>query len=91
MTYRTLSILLAAVATAVVPTVTSAKEKVKPTQQALPVWNALPLLAVDMYGHAYLYDYGNNRPAYADAVLRNLNWGKIAARFERVRLLKTEL
>jgi hypothetical protein len=36
MTYRTLSILLAAVATAVVPTVTSAKEKVKPTQQALP-------------------------------------------------------
>ena len=55
------------------------------TQQALPVWNAVPILAVDMYGHAYLYDFGHDRAAYVDAVLRNLDWSRIGVRYERVR------
>jgi len=53
------------------------------TQSALPVWNALPILGIDMYGHAYLYDFGNNRRAYVDAVLKNLDWGKVGSRLER--------
>jgi superoxide dismutase, Fe-Mn family len=35
----------------------------------------LPLLAVDMWEHAYYLDYQNDRRAYVDAVLDHLlNW-----------------
>lgn len=51
------------------------------TSQAMPVWNAIPILAIDLYGHAYLYDFGANKAAYIDNVIRNLNWKRVADRF----------
>lgn len=51
------------------------------TSQSIPVWNAIPILAIDLYGHAYLYDFGANKAAYIDAVIKNLNWRRIAERF----------
>ena len=40
-----------------------------------------PLLALDMYEHAYHIDFGANPAAYVDAFMNNIAWGRIAARF----------
>lgn len=46
------------------------------------VWGAQPLLIVDVYEHSYIMDYGTDRKAYLQAVLRNLNWAKVEERFD---------
>jgi len=40
-----------------------------------------PVLALDMYEHAYHIDFGANPTAYVDAFMANIAWGRIAARF----------
>jgi Fe-Mn family superoxide dismutase len=40
-----------------------------------------PLLALDMYEHAYHIDFGANVGAYVDAFMNNVSWARIAARF----------
>src|SRR5262249_29526598 len=37
------------------------------SQNTFPVWNATPILALDVYEHAYYYDFQANRGAYIDA------------------------
>lgn len=37
-----------------------------------------PLLALNMWEHAYLLDYGTDREAYIDASWRQINWNRIA-------------
>jgi Fe-Mn family superoxide dismutase len=44
------------------------------TQNTYPVWNATPLVALDVYEHAYFMDYGTDRAAYIDAFLANLDY-----------------
>jgi Fe-Mn family superoxide dismutase len=44
-----------------------------------------PILALDMYEHAYHMDFGAKAPAYVDAVMSNLHWERIAAHYRRVR------
>ena len=39
------------------------------------VWGAIPLVALDVYEHAYFMDHGVNRKAYIDAFFAALNWG----------------
>jgi len=51
------------------------------TQNTYPIWNATPIVGLDVYEHAYYLDYGTRRADYIDAFLRNLNWNAIAARF----------
>ena len=46
-------------------------------QNSFPIWNALPLIALDVYEHAYVLDYGTDRSAYIDAFFRNLDWGVV--------------
>ena len=41
----------------------------------------VPLLALDMYEHAYHIDFGANPAAYVDAFMNNVAWGRVAARF----------
>ena len=43
----------------------------------------VPILALDMYEHAYHLDFGARAAAYVEAVMRNLHWGRIAARHAR--------
>jgi Fe-Mn family superoxide dismutase len=43
-------------------------------QNTFPVWNATPLVALDVYEHAYFLDYQTDRGTYIDAFLRNLDW-----------------
>jgi Fe-Mn family superoxide dismutase len=40
-----------------------------------------PILALDMYEHAYHLDFGAKAAAYVDQVMANLNWERIAARY----------
>ncbi|MGI9503287.1 MAG: Fe-Mn family superoxide dismutase, partial [Geminicoccaceae bacterium] len=42
---------------------------------------ACPIFALDMGEHAFTAEFGTDRVAYADTVLRSLHWGRIAARF----------
>src|SRR3984957_17001517 len=42
---------------------------------------ATPILALDMYEHAYHLDFGARAAAYVDQVMANLNWQRIGARY----------
>ena len=42
---------------------------------------AIPILAIDMYEHAYHLDFGAKAAAYVDQVMANLNWARIGARY----------
>ncbi len=54
-------------------------------QNTFPVWNAMPVLAVDMFEHAFVIDHGANRAAYVEAFFKNVDWDDVAARFEEVQ------
>jgi Fe-Mn family superoxide dismutase len=41
----------------------------------------VPILAIDMYEHAYHIDFGAKAAAYVDQVMANLNWDRIGARY----------
>ena len=43
-------------------------------QNTFPIWNATPLVALDVYEHAYILDYQTDRAAYIDAFFENLDW-----------------
>jgi Fe-Mn family superoxide dismutase len=40
-----------------------------------------PILALDMYEHAYHLDFGARAASYVDAIMANLHWERIDARF----------
>ncbi len=42
---------------------------------------AVPILALDMYEHAYHLDFGAKGAAYVDQLMANLNWDRIGARY----------
>ena len=42
----------------------------------------IPVLALDMYEHAYHIDFGANVAAYIDTFLRNIDWKGVAARYQ---------
>jgi superoxide dismutase, Fe-Mn family len=42
----------------------------------------IPILALDMYEHAYHIDFGANVAAYVDTFLRNIDWKGVAARYQ---------
>jgi Fe-Mn family superoxide dismutase len=46
------------------------------------VAGGIPILALDMYEHAYHIDFGANAKAYVDAFLRNIDWQAVEARYE---------
>ncbi len=43
----------------------------------------VPLLALDMYEHAYHLDYGANAAAYVDACMARIDWAKVYARYQQ--------
>ena len=46
-------------------------------QNTFPVWNATPLVALDVYEHSYFLDYRTDRASYIDAFFENLDWGVV--------------
>ncbi len=45
--------------------------------------NGRPILALDMYEHAYAMDYGAKAAAYVDAIMQAIRWDNAAALFEK--------
>ena len=43
-------------------------------QNTFPIWNAAPLVALDVYEHAYFLDYQTDRASYIEAFFGNLDW-----------------
>jgi superoxide dismutase, Fe-Mn family len=46
------------------------------------VAGGVPILALDMYEHAYHIDFGANAKAYAETFLRNVDWKGVDGRYE---------
>jgi Fe-Mn family superoxide dismutase len=43
-------------------------------QNTFPVWNATPLVGLDVYEHAYFVDFGTDRASYIDKFFDNLDY-----------------
>jgi Fe-Mn family superoxide dismutase len=52
-------------------------------QNTFPVWNATPIIAMDVYEHAYWLDYGRLRAKYIEAFFNNLDWAVVEQNLER--------
>lgn len=48
--------------------------------QSIP--GGVPILALDMYEHAYHMDFGANVKAYVDTFMRNIDWAAVQQRYE---------
>ena len=46
------------------------------------ITGGIPILALDMYEHAFHIDFGANARAYIEAFMRNLDWKAVEARYE---------
>jgi Fe-Mn family superoxide dismutase len=44
--------------------------------------SGIPILALDMYEHAYHIDFGANARAYVDTFMRNVDWLAVEGRYE---------
>ena len=45
--------------------------------------NGRPILALDMYEHAYHMDYGAKAAAYVDGFMQGIRWSNAAMLYER--------
>ena len=52
------------------------------SDHGLAVAGGIPILALDMYEHAYHIDFGANAAAYVDTFLRNIDWKGVSARYQ---------
>jgi superoxide dismutase, Fe-Mn family len=57
-------------------------------QNTFPIWNATPLVALDVYEHAYFLDYQTDRASYIDAFLDNLDWDVVNEWISRYKVPK---
>lgn len=51
------------------------------------IWNATPLLILDVYEHAYFLDYGTNRKAYIEAFMKNIDWSFVNEMMEKYNVV----
>lgn len=54
-------------------------------QNTFPIWNASPVLAMDVFEHAFFIDFGANKAGYIDAFFKNLDWGDVEKRFSALK------
>ena len=47
------------------------------------VADGVPVFAIDMYEHSYHLDFGTKAAAYVDALMANVHYGRVAARYTR--------
>jgi Fe-Mn family superoxide dismutase len=52
------------------------------SEHSQAVAGGIPILALDMYEHAYHIDFGANAKAYVDAFMRNIDWNAVEGRYE---------
>ncbi len=49
------------------------------------VWGAIPLIALDVYEHAYYHKDGPKRAIYIDNFISNINWKKIEEKYSKLQ------
>lgn len=54
------------------------------------IWGAIPIIAMDVYEHAYFIDVGSDRKAYIDTFFNNLNWDKIEEFYQKAKKYEWE-
>lgn len=47
------------------------------------VWGAAPIMAMDLWEHAYYIDYGPDKAKYIKAFFENIDWKSVEAAFSR--------
>jgi Fe-Mn family superoxide dismutase len=52
------------------------------SEHSQAVAGGIPILALDMYEHAYNIDFGANAKAYVDTFMRNIDWKSTQGRYE---------
>ena len=52
------------------------------SEHAQAVASGVPILALDMYEHAYHMDFGANAKAYVETFLRNIDWKSVEGLYE---------
>jgi Fe-Mn family superoxide dismutase len=52
------------------------------TEHSQAIAGGVPILALDMYEHAYHLDFGANAPAYIATFFRNVDWAELQRRYE---------
>ena len=52
------------------------------SEHSQAISGGVPILALDMYEHAYHIDFGANARAYVDTFLRNVDWRSVEGRLE---------
>ena len=52
------------------------------SEHSQAIASGIPVLALDMYEHAYHIDFGANATAYVDTFLRNVDWQAVEGRYE---------
>lgn len=50
------------------------------SQDTFPLWNHVPLLAMDVYEHAYYLDFQTDRKAYIEGFIKCIDWAAVARR-----------
>ena len=55
------------------------------SEHSQSVASGVPILALDMYEHAYHMDFGANAKAYVDTFFRNIDWPALFQRYEDAR------
>lgn len=48
------------------------------------IWGGIPLIACDVFEHAYYHKDGPGRATYVDNFLANLHWGRINERYKKL-------
>lgn len=48
------------------------------------IWNAMPLLVLDVYEHAYMIDFGVKRKEYLENIWKNLDWNVVNERYNNL-------
>jgi Fe-Mn family superoxide dismutase len=51
------------------------------TDDSQAISGAIPILALDMYEHAYHIDFGGNASAYIASFMRNIEWNVVQTRY----------
>ncbi len=49
-------------------------------QNTFPMWNSVPILAMDVYEHAYYLDFATARAGYIDAFVQVIDWDAVNKR-----------
>ena len=48
---------------------------------------SLPMIAIDIFEHAYYHKYGPDRASYLTALIGNIDWNKVETKFKRIQAM----